>query len=226
MSQEANIIKSILGFLTKRYHGRNIRLWLVPQLDQGGVVLGTGVPRQKRSPRHLRPPVNEPASGAGQLLDRKHFHLAMARKFLQMGHAFFHNITYYCAKHNCAIMQFNNFREVLNSLLSCAFFDNPKGNKSFSHSRLLLPALPLSDLLKQDIADSRNKSCGHMERMSGYMCLSTLIFCLWASSYPGWEYFIRTVLNAPEVDKVLDMTRMLMPCFVFFVLGDLLRSGE
>ncbi len=147
-------------------------------------------------------------------------------RFCKWGMHFFLNITYYRAKHNCAIMQFNNFREVLNSLLNCAFFDDPKGNKSFFLSRLLLPALPLSDLLKQDIADSRNKSCGLMERMSGYLCLSSLIFCLWTSSYPGWEYFIRTVLNAPEVDIVLDMTRTLMPCFVFFVLGDLMRSGE
>ena len=92
--------------------------------------------------------------------------------------------------------------------------------------RLLLPALPLSDLLKQDIADSRNKSCVHWERMSGYLFLSILIFLLWAVSYPGWNFFIGNVMNAPEVGIVLDMTMILMPCFVFYVLGDLMRSGE
>ncbi len=90
---------------------------------------------------------------------------------------------------------------------------------------MLLPALPLADVLKQDISDGRRDAAGHWEKTSGYAALSFLLFAAWAALYPAWRPFIESVLKAPDADLVMDLAELLMPCYVFFVLGNLMKSG-
>ena len=75
---------------------------------------------------------------------------------------------------------------------------------TFIWSWILLPSLPLADLLKQDVGTAEpEKRMSHKRKLSGYLAVSALIFAAWAVSYPLWPVFIEVVLKAAKVGKVL-----------------------
>ena len=95
---------------------------------------------------------------------------------------------------------------------------------TFIWNWMLLPALPLTDLLKQDVSDGSQEKMFHWKKTSGYAAISFVIFVFWAASYPLWDLFIVHVLKAPEPEVVEDLALLLMPCYTFLVLGNLMKS--
>ena len=88
---------------------------------------------------------------------------------------------------------------------------------TFIWNWLLLPALPLAELLKQvrkvlkpdgfqvilmnsfqDVASSTNNRMLHWYKTSAYFALAFILFAIWAVSYPGWDFFVRQILNAED----------------------------
>ena len=72
-----NLSATHAGFFSEGCPSQRLQLWLVPPVDQGGFLLRRRLPRPKRRLHHLCAPRNEPAGGAGQLLDREHIHLEL-----------------------------------------------------------------------------------------------------------------------------------------------------
>ncbi len=95
---------------------------------------------------------------------------------------------------------------------------------TFIWSWMLLPALPLADVLKQDISDGRRHEAYHWEKTSGYLLISLAIFLFWIVSYPLWEPFIDSVLKPRDLQVVMDLAILLMPCYAFFALSNLMMS--
>jgi FtsH-binding integral membrane protein len=93
---------------------------------------------------------------------------------------------------------------------------------TFIWNWLLLPALPLAEVLKQDVSAAIDRQpLPHARKVSAYAFLALVVFALWAVSYPGWRPFIAHVLQAQKPDLVLDLVLILAPCYCAFVLGSL-----
>ena len=85
---------------------------------------------------------------------------------------------------------------------------------TFIWSWLLLPILPLGDLLKQDVGSSINVSSLKMiywMKLLPYCSFTALWLLVWAISYPGWNWFIATVLNADKSEVNFICFEMLGP---------------
>ena len=72
---------------------------------------------------------------------------------------------------------------------------------------LLLPALPLAEVLKQDVATSSSGSgpIPQWEKISAYLVLAFSIVGIWAATLPAWPLFIVNVLRAKNSDLVFDL---------------------
>jgi Na+-driven multidrug efflux pump len=86
---------------------------------------------------------------------------------------------------------------------------------------LLLPFLPLSDLIKQDTA--QGESLPHWEKMIGYFFVCGAIVCIWLIALPGFGWFFENVFNAdakPHVDLVI----LALPFYFFFMINTSMDS--
>ena len=63
---------------------------------------------------------------------------------------------------------------------------------TFIWSWLLLPILPLSDLIKQDVAVNLKNEAGQQPywlKLTPYTAFTLLTLLAWLATYPGWRYF-------------------------------------
>jgi hypothetical protein len=95
---------------------------------------------------------------------------------------------------------------------------------TFYWNWMLLPALPLADVLKQDVADTSQEKLPHWRKTSAYILFSVGIFSLWAVTFPAWEPFVDSVLQAANPDLVVELALQLAPCYAAFVLGCLMNA--
>ncbi len=77
---------------------------------------------------------------------------------------------------------------------------------------LLLPALPLAEVLKQDVATSSSGSgpIPQWEKISAYLVLAFSIVGIWAATLPAWPLFVVKVLRAKNPDLVFDLLNHLV----------------
>ncbi len=93
---------------------------------------------------------------------------------------------------------------------------------TFIWSWLLLPILPLSELLKQDVSssmDQPDKQHKHWVKILPYMIIGATTLGLWALTFPGWIWLLEKVLKADKAKLVLDLIQILVPCYAIFVFG-------
>ena len=98
---------------------------------------------------------------------------------------------------------------------------------TFIWSWLLLPILPLSDLIKQDIASNLNNESNKKPfwiKLFPYVSFTFVTLLIWLVSLPGWHWFLVTVLNSDKPDLVLDLIEQLVPCYACFTFGLLFTS--
>ena len=95
---------------------------------------------------------------------------------------------------------------------------------TFIWSYILLPFLPLSELLKLDISAESNQELHHTRKMSGYIILTLLIISFWIIIIPLWSVFFKYLLNVEDPGEHVDLALILFPFYIFFMLGDLLTG--
>lgn len=81
---------------------------------------------------------------------------------------------------------------------------------------LLLPFLPLVDLIKQDTA--QGERINHWDKMLGYFVTCILIAGVWLMLSPGFGWFIETVLNADPTPHV-NLVMLSLPFYFFFMIN-------
>ena len=77
---------------------------------------------------------------------------------------------------------------------------------TFIWNWLLLPIIPLSDLIKQDFGSNINTKVMLNPlwlRLVPYFIFTLLSLIIWGSTYPGWSWFITNVLQADTSTKIL-----------------------
>jgi hypothetical protein len=75
---------------------------------------------------------------------------------------------------------------------------------SFIWDWLLLPILPLTEVLKQDVATLAGGSgpIPHWQKMAAYFLLTLAIILIWAVTIPAWPLFIENVLKAKDMNLI------------------------
>ena len=99
---------------------------------------------------------------------------------------------------------------------------------TFIWNGLLLPILPLADLIKQDIASSNinaDKMTAFGLKLFPYLTMTTVILLIWLASVPLWPWFLTSVLNADKPDLVLELIKQLAPCYACFTFALLFLNG-
>ena len=94
-------------------------------------------------------------------------------------------------------------------------------------SWLLLPIIPLSDLIKQDVASSLHGSSSQKPfwiKILPYTIFLVITLIIWSATYPGWFWFVTNVLKADEPDLVLDLICHLAPFYACFTFGTVLNG--
>ncbi|MET4709909.1 MATE family Na+-driven efflux transporter [Endozoicomonas lisbonensis] len=86
---------------------------------------------------------------------------------------------------------------------------------------LLLPVLALGNLIKQDAACC-NGEIG--SRFKGYCQLTALIALGWVLTMPAWEWFIRSVMGAPQAKQVAQLAFVLVVFYIVFAFNNILDS--
>ena len=94
---------------------------------------------------------------------------------------------------------------------------------NFIWSWLLMPVLPLAELLKQDV--SSRQTLPHWKfKMTAYLVISLAIIGIWAVTIPAWKSFITTVLKASNPDLVNGLALQLLPCYMFSIINSLFSA--
>lgn len=91
----------------------------------------------------------------------------------------------------------------------------------FIWSWLLLPILPLGELIKQDV--SRNYKVID-KRFNIYFLISGFIVLIWVLSIPFWEYFISNLMGVKEFSVVIDLVLLMLPFYILFVFNNVMDS--
>lgn len=86
---------------------------------------------------------------------------------------------------------------------------------------LLLPFLPLADLIKQDTA--QGEQLHHWDKMLGYFFTCFLIAVLWMALFPGFSFFFEHVLNA-DPSALVPLVLISMPFYVLFMFNTAMDS--
>jgi len=94
---------------------------------------------------------------------------------------------------------------------------------TFIWSWLLLPFLPLSEILRVDISTAQVKE-NHVKKMLGYIIITFFIALFWAITIPVWSPFFCYVLNVESPEKNVDLALLLFPFYIFFMFGSLITS--
>lgn len=92
---------------------------------------------------------------------------------------------------------------------------------NFIWAWLLLPFLPLADVIKQDT--SQGQRLHHWDKMLGYFAMCALIAGIWMVLLPGYEWFFMYVFNtdpAPHVHLVL----ISLPFYILFMINTSMDS--
>ena len=98
---------------------------------------------------------------------------------------------------------------------------------TFVWSWLLLPILPLSDLVKQDVAsDLKNEARKKpfWVKLFPYAAFTALSLLVWLISLPGWDWFVSTVLNAEKPELVRSLITQLPLCYACFTCASLISG--
>jgi Na+-driven multidrug efflux pump len=92
---------------------------------------------------------------------------------------------------------------------------------SFIWSWLLLPFLPLADLVKQDTA--QGERIPHWDKMLGYFATCIIISVAWLTLAPGFGWFFENVFNTdPKSHAALVL--LSLPFYVFFMFNTTMDS--
>ena len=94
---------------------------------------------------------------------------------------------------------------------------------TFIWSYLLLPFLPLSEVLRVKVSTS-TKDQPHYAVLAPFLLLALAIALIWLFSIPGWHFVFASVLQAPKPGDNISLMFLLLPFYIAFMFGHLLTS--
>lgn len=94
---------------------------------------------------------------------------------------------------------------------------------NFIWSWLLLPFLPLSEVLKVHVATAESK-VNHWDRTLGYILITMGIALVWLVSIPSWPYLYQSVFNSEDFQLNNKLTLILLPFYILFLFNELMAS--
>lgn len=80
----------------------------------------------------------------------------------------------------------------------------------------------LANVAKSDFAEYGHAAVA--KRLKTYHFVMLGLVVLWALSYPGWEWFVTRVINAPEPAKVLWLVQISLGFYMVFAFNNLLDA--
>ena len=86
---------------------------------------------------------------------------------------------------------------------------------------LLLPVLQLGELIKQEIAASKENV---RQNTLGYFSITAIIAALWFVSIPIWKPFMTNVLQFNDVDKLFELVMVLAGFYVLYAFQNVFDS--
>ena len=97
---------------------------------------------------------------------------------------------------------------------------------TFIWNCLLLPILPLNELLKQDVASglSQPNKTSLPKKIFPCFVFNSTFLMLWVMTYPGWFLILSKVLNTDNPDLVFGLIKQLVPCYAVFTFGYILNG--
>ena len=97
---------------------------------------------------------------------------------------------------------------------------------TFIWNCLLLPILPLNELLKQDVASGLSQPNKNIiaKKIFPYFVFNSIFLILWVMTYPGWFLILNKVLNTNNPELVLGLIKQLVPCYAVFTFGYILNG--
>ena len=94
---------------------------------------------------------------------------------------------------------------------------------TFIWSYLLLPFLPLSEVLRVKVSTS-TKEQPHCAVLAPFLLLTLAIALLWLVSIPGWRFVFASVLQVGQPEDNINLMLLLLPFYIAFMFGHLLTS--
>lgn len=86
---------------------------------------------------------------------------------------------------------------------------------------LLLPALQLGELIKQETAIDKENVC---QNSFGYFGLTAIILMLWFISIPLWKPFMTNILRFADVDKLFNVILILVGFYAMYAIQNVFDS--
>lgn len=81
---------------------------------------------------------------------------------------------------------------------------------------LLVPALALSDLVKQEVAEDKDNI---KNKTFGYLSLASILVVLWLVSIPLWKPFIKNVMNINSYEMVFNIVLIQTFFYLTFIFN-------
>ena len=94
---------------------------------------------------------------------------------------------------------------------------------TFIWSYLLLPFLPLSEVLRVRVSTS-TKEQPHLAVLAPFLLLTVAIAVLWLVSIPGWRFVLVSVLQVAKPEDNMHLILLLLPFYMAFMFGHLFTS--
>lgn len=86
---------------------------------------------------------------------------------------------------------------------------------------LLLPVIQLGELIKQEVATSKDAI---KNNTLGYFTITIIICLLWIVSIPMYKPFMKYVLNYTDIEKLFNLVIILLGSYIFFAIQNVFDS--
>lgn len=92
---------------------------------------------------------------------------------------------------------------------------------SFIWGWLLIPITQLGELIKIEVSQDSKVI---KSKLKNYLYLTFLICLLWIVSIPFWKWFMKEILNFNQVDKLFNLSLVLIIFYIFYAVQNIYDS--
>lgn len=92
---------------------------------------------------------------------------------------------------------------------------------SFIWGWLLIPITQLGELIKIEVSQSNKIT---KPKLKNYMCVTFLVCLFWIISIPSWKWFMEKILNFDQVDKLFNLSLILIIFYFFYAIQNIYDS--